>query len=120
MPAMAAQQPPKKAADAPKGTGAQASAPQKKENGGLVARLRDLPQAAGIAILALLLVISLYYIVFGFAFSRLVYASVANSVFDRYLNPRIEGAPVGMGLRPQDAEDELDDDEDDEEDEEDE
>lgn len=60
MPAMAAQQPPKKAADAPKGTGAQASAPQKKENGGLMARLRDLPQAAGIAILALLLVISLF------------------------------------------------------------
>ena len=57
MPAMAAQQPPKKAADAPKGTGAQASAPQKKENGGLMARLRDLPQAAGIAILALLLVL---------------------------------------------------------------
>ena len=60
MPAMAAQQPPKKAADAPKGTGAQASAPQKKENGGFMARLRDLPQAAGIAILALLLVISLF------------------------------------------------------------
>ena len=60
MPAMAAQQPPKKAADAPKGTGAQASAPQKKENGGLVARLLDLPQAAGIAILVLLLVISLF------------------------------------------------------------
>ena len=60
MPAMAAQQPPKKAADAPKGTGAQASAPQKKENGGLMARLRDLPQAAGIAILVLLLVISLF------------------------------------------------------------
>ena len=60
MPAMAAQQPPKKAADAPKGTGAQASNPQKKENGGLMARLRDLPQVAGIAILALLLVISLF------------------------------------------------------------
>ena len=60
MPAMAAQQPPKKAADAPKGTGAQASKPQKKENGGFMERLRDLPQAAGIAILALLLVISLF------------------------------------------------------------
>ena len=60
MPAMAAQQPPKKAADAPKGTGAQASNPQKKENGGFMARLRDLPQAAGIAILALLLVVSLF------------------------------------------------------------
>ena len=58
MPAMAAQQPPKKAADDPKGT--QASGPQKKENGGIMARLHALPQAAGIAILALLLVISLF------------------------------------------------------------
>ena len=58
MPAMAAQQPPKKAADDPKGT--QASGPQKKENGGIMARLHALPQAAGIAILALLLVVSLF------------------------------------------------------------
>ena len=58
MPAMAAQQPPKKAADAPKGT--QASGPQKKEKGGIMARLHALPQAAGIAILALLLVVSLF------------------------------------------------------------
>ena len=58
MPVMAAQQPPKKTADAPKGT--QASGPQKKENGGIMARLHALPQAAGIAILALLLVVSLF------------------------------------------------------------
>ena len=60
MPAMAAQQPPKKAANAPKRTGAQAPDPQKKEDGGLKTRLQELPQAAGIAILALLLVISLF------------------------------------------------------------
>lgn len=66
-----------------------------------------------------MLVVSLYYLIFGFAFSRLIYASVANGVFDRYLNPHIEGAAVNMGLRPADA-DELDDeDDDDEEDEED-
>ena len=65
-----------------------------------------------------ILVVSLYYLLFGFAFSRLVYASVANSVFDKFLNPRIEGAQVGMGLRPHTEEDELlDDDEDEDEDE---
>lgn len=31
--------------------------------------------------------------------THFVYASYANSCFDRYLNPRIEGAQVGMGLR---------------------
>ncbi|MGN0773066.1 MAG: hypothetical protein ACI4MP_04670 [Candidatus Ventricola sp.] len=60
MPAMAAQQPPKKAANAPKRTGAQAPDPQKKKDSGLKTRLQELPQAAGIAILALLLVISLF------------------------------------------------------------
>ena len=60
-----------------------------------------------------ILVVSLYYMLFGFAFSRLLYASVANGAFDKYLNPHIEGAQVGMGLRPADA-DELDDDDDDE------
>lgn len=66
-----------------------------------------------------ILVVSLYYMLFGFAFSRLVYASVANSVFDKFLNPHIEGAPVGLGLRPHSEEDELlnDDDEEEEDDE---
>ena len=53
-----------------------------------------------------------YYLLFGFAFSRLVYASVANGVFDKYLNPHIEGAQIGMGLRPQSIEDEIFDDDD--------
>ena len=64
-----------------------------------------------------LMIVSLYYMLFGFALSRLVYASIANGIFDRYLNPHIEGAQVRMGLRPQD-EDDLPLDDDDEEDEE--
>ncbi len=60
--------------------------------------------------------VSLYYLLFGFALSRLVYASVANGAFDKFLNPRIEGAPVNMGLRPHMDEDDWadEDDEDDE------
>lgn len=68
----------------------------------------------------IVLVVLFYYLLFGFALSRLVYASFANGIFDRYLNPHIEGAPVGMGLRPQDEDDDEDDDDDDEEDDEDE
>ena len=72
--------------------------------------------------LVVILIVSLYYILFGFALSRLVYASFANSVFDKYLNPHIEGASVRQGLRPETDEDECfdDDDEDEEEYEEDE
>ena len=72
--------------------------------------------------LVVILIVSLYYILFGFALSRLVYASFANSVFDKYLNPHIEGASVRQGLRPETDEDEFfdDDDEDEEEYEEDE
>ena len=66
-----------------------------------------------------ILVVSLYYLLFGFALSRLIYASFANGVFDQYLNPHIEGAQVGQGLRPHSEDDDLpeDDEEDDEEDE---
>ena len=63
-----------------------------------------------------LMIASLYYMLFGFALSRLVYASIANSIFDRYMNPHIEGAGVRMGLRPEDPDEQFDDDEDDEED----
>lgn len=59
-----------------------------------------------------------YYIFFGFALSRLIYASFANGVFDKYLNPHIEGAPMGMGLRPHTEEDDILDDEDEEDDDE--
>lgn len=64
----------------------------------------------------MILCVSLYYILIGFAFSRLVYASFANGVFDKFLNPHIEGAQVNQGLRPHSDEDDiLDDDDEDEE-----
>ena len=68
----------------------------------------------GIAIL----VISLYYLLFGFALSRLIYASFANGVFDKYLNPHIEGAQVGQACRRHTDENDADDEDDEEEDEE--
>ena len=63
--------------------------------------------------------IPLYYLLLGFALSRLIYASFANAVFDIYLNPNIEGASVRQGLRPADEEDvdETDEDADEDEDE---
>ena len=39
------------------------------------------------------------YLIIGFALTGFIYASFANACFDRYLNPRIEGAQVGRGLR---------------------
>ena len=59
------------------------------------------------------LVLALLYLVAGFALTGFVYASYGNSCFDRYLNPKIEGAPVNMGLRDksldEDDEDEAED-----------
>jgi len=56
-----------------------------------------------------ILVAALLYLLIGFAFTGFVYASYANACFDRFLNPRIEGAAVNKGLRM------LDDDDDDDE-----
>ncbi len=56
----------------------------------------------GIMILAVIL----YYMLFGFSLARLIYASFANAVFDRFLNPRIKGAEVNAGLRPAAAKEE--------------
>lgn len=47
-----------------------------------------------------------YYILIGFSLSRFVTASYTNAVFDRFLNPRIEGAKVNQGLRESDGDDE--------------
>jgi hypothetical protein len=63
----------------------------------------------------MVMICTLYYVFFGFAMSRLIYASFANGIFDKYLNPRIEGAQVGQGLRPAGYEEIDVDDEDDEE-----
>ena len=60
-----------------------------------------------------IMVMVLLYVVVGFSLTGFVYASYANSCFDRFLNPKIEGAQVNMGLRDKSL------DEDDEEEEED-
>lgn len=49
-----------------------------------------------------------YYLIFGFAFSRFITASYTNAVFERFINPKIEGAPVNRGLRQNDDDDEDD------------
>lgn len=56
-----------------------------------------------ISFIALLLI----YGIIGFSLTGFVYVSFANSCFDKYLNPRIEGAEVNKGLySPDDDEDE--------------
>ncbi|MCR4622220.1 MAG: DUF624 domain-containing protein [Clostridiales bacterium] len=45
-----------------------------------------------------ILVFILIYALFALAFKGFIEASFANSCFDRYLNPRIDGAVVGKGL----------------------
>lgn len=54
-----------------------------------------------ISVLALIVI----YGLFGFSLTGFVYASYANSLFDKYLNPRIEGAEVNKGLRQPDDDD---------------
>jgi len=51
-----------------------------------------------------------WYMLIGFAVSRFVTASYTNAVFDRFINPRIDGAKVDQGLyKPEDEdEDETD------------
>ena len=46
-----------------------------------------------------MLVFVLYYLLFGFAFDRFLFSAYANAVCEKYINPRIDGAKVGMGLR---------------------
>ena len=41
-----------------------------------------------------------FYLVFGLALNRLIYASLANALCEAYLNPSI-GAPVNIGMRSQ-------------------
>ncbi|HML46876.1 MAG TPA: DUF624 domain-containing protein [Clostridia bacterium] len=46
-----------------------------------------------------MLVVAVFYLFFGFGFNRFIYASYANALCDQYVNPRIEGAPMNLGLR---------------------
>lgn len=50
-------------------------------------------------------IVVLLYLVFLVAFNKLIVASYANWLFETYLNPRIEGARTGIGLRPEDWDD---------------
>ena len=52
-----------------------------------------------------------YYMIIGFGLSRFITASYTNAVFDRFINPQIEGAKVNQGLREKE---DFDDEEDDE------
>ena len=53
--------------------------------------------------------LAFYYIIIGYTLSRFVTASYTNGVFEKYINPRIEGAPVNQGLYVDTEEDEADD-----------
>ena len=85
----------------------------------LVLVLARLPQFLGLRLLTLSFPVALYvaftgfpqaavymlmfggffYLVFGLALNRLLYASLGNAVCEKYINGKI-GAPVDIGLRP--------------------
>ena len=56
----------------------------------------------------ILLVLCAYYLLIGFGLSRFITASYTNGVFDKYINPRIEGAKVNQGLYNEDEDDYAD------------
>ena len=53
-----------------------------------------------------LLFLFAWYLLIGFSLSRFITASYTNAVFEKYINPQIEGAPVNRGLRDPEDEDE--------------
>ena len=54
-----------------------------------------------------MLILFAYYALIGFAISRFITASYTNAVFDRFINPHIEGAKVGQGIyKPEEDEEE--------------
>ena len=53
-----------------------------------------------------MLILFAWYALIGFALSRFITASYTNAVFDRFINPRIEGAKVNQGLYNPDEEEE--------------
>jgi len=53
-----------------------------------------------------------YYLLIGNGLARFVYASFASAVFDKFINPNIEGAVVNRGIVDLDSLDDEDDDED--------
>ena len=85
---------------------------------GVLLMLARLPHVIGFLLIALLPLIAtlfsgvLYflaiYILYGFGFFGLMLNSFTNAVFDKFINPNVEGAVVGQGLR-QDDDDEYED-----------
>lgn len=59
----------------------------------------------GVDPMIVLLILAAYYALIGLSLSRFVTASYTNSVFDRYINSKIEGAPVNKGLHVDDEDD---------------
>ena len=58
-----------------------------------------------------MLILFSWYALIGFSVSRFITASYTNAVFDRFINPRIEGAKVNQGLYKPEDDDEEDTDE---------
>ena len=55
------------------------------------------------------LILFAWYFLIGFALSRFITASYTNAVFDRFINPRIEGAKVNQGLHMSEDDDDGED-----------
>ena len=53
-----------------------------------------------------IMILFAWYALIGFSLSRFITASYTNAVFDRFINPQIEGAKVDQGLYKPDDEDE--------------
>lgn len=51
------------------------------------------------------LIVTLVYLVYIPGFNRLIIASYANALCEKYLNPNIEGAATNIGLRPENWDD---------------
>ena len=68
----------------------------------------------GMNMMMALLLLCGYYMIIGFGLSRFITASYTNAVFDRFINPRIEGAKVNQGLK-EPEEDDADDEEEEQE-----
>lgn len=56
-----------------------------------------------------MMALAAYYLLIGNGLARFVYASFANAVFDKFINPNIEGAVVNRGIADPDTLDDLDD-----------
>ena len=96
---------------------------------GLLMAVARLPQAAGLRLLLLVpaalcavvflftgslipfLVMGGYYFIIGHALSRFIGVSYVNGVFDKYINPRLEGVEVNRGLARETDEDDEDEEE---------